>query len=138
MTTTEVNIQSLSITEKIHYTNLWCKELGIKSADLGCQYRIGEDGKVYKEVQAHPQIDDVILLIKFLQEYLDDLIPTKRVYLHIIWNWVYTQKKPLTKRHLKNLHKLTIKMNNLRYNKGKRWEKQRQRIKAFKNPTIAR
>jgi hypothetical protein len=130
--------EQLSTSEKIHYTNLWCKELGIKSADLGCQYRIGEDGKVYKEQQAHPQIDDVIILVKFLQEYLNELPPSSRVYLHIMWNWVYTQRKPLTKRYLKHLGKLAIRLNNIRYNKNKRIERARKKIKAIKNPTIAR
>jgi hypothetical protein len=133
-----MNEQTLSTSEKIHYTNLWCKELGIKSADLGCQYRVGEDGKVYKEVQAHPQIDDVIILVKFLQEYLNELAPSSRVYLHIMWNWVYTQRKPLTKRYLKHLGKLAIRLNNIRYNKNKRIERARKKIKAIKNPTIAR
>lgn len=129
----------LSISEKIHYTNLWCKELGIKSADLGCQYRVGEDGKILKEIQPHPQIDDVIILVRFLREYLNELADSKRVHLHIMWNWVYTQKKPLTKKYLKQLNRLATQLNNIRHNKAKRRAHQIKKIKALRqNPTIAR
>jgi hypothetical protein len=134
-----MNSNTLSIQEKIHYTNLWCRELGIKNVDLGCVFRIDEDGKTYREVKPHPQIDDVILLVQFLKEYLDELPDSKRVHLHIMWNWVYTCKKPLTKKYLKQLNRLTTQLNNIRYNKNKRLAQARKKIKALRqNPTIAR
>lgn len=96
-------------------TNYWCRTLGIHSEDL----------------TKHPQIDDVILLIKFLQEYEKELTPKQRVHIHIIWDWCYRQKKPLTKKYLKAIEKVIYRLHQVRNLKAQATRKARQKIKAL-------
>jgi hypothetical protein len=131
-------LQSESTVTVLDLTNYWCKTLGIQSKDLGCGVRRTDKGIQIDNQTSHPQIDDVILLIKVLQEYFEELTATKRIHLHILWDWVYKQKKPLTKKHCKQLTRLITQLENHRYHIKKNKQKQRQRIKALKNPAIAR
>ena len=80
----------LSTKEKIHYTNLWCRSIGIKSLDL----------------TEHPKIDDVIFLIKFRQSVWYDMNNTERGIWSGIWSWVYHNKYTLTKKNLGKLEKI--------------------------------
>lgn len=106
-----------------HLTNYWVRTKGIHSKDLGTNQK-----------EAHPQIDDVILLIKFLEEFEQDFSAGNRISLHIIWQWCYTQRKPLTGKYFKILDKIGNRIVKARYHKAQAVKLQRQRIKALKNP----
>lgn len=95
-----MNIEQLSSKEKDHYTNLWCKELGIKSKDLGNVVFI--DGKV-KHYSAHPQIDDVVLLANIRNEFWTEMNNQHRGVVAGLWGMVYTKKYPLKAKHLQKL-----------------------------------
>jgi hypothetical protein len=97
-----------------HLTNYWCRTLGIHSIDL----------------TKHPQIDDVIILVKVLQEYLKELTASKRIHIYILWDWVYRQKKALTKRQCKQLTRLIHQLENIRHHRKRNQEKLRQKIKS--------
>ena len=97
-----------------HLTNYWCRTLGIHSKDL-----------IY-----HPQIDDVVILVKVLKEYFNELTASKRIHLHILWDWVYRQKKALTKRQCKQLTRLIHQLENIRHHRKHTQEKLRQKIKS--------
>ena len=97
-------------------TNYWCKTLGIKANDL----------------TQHPQIDDVILLIKFINEYEKEFTPKQRVYVYIMWDSCYIKYKPLSEKYLKALTKLIHRLQQVRNLKTKHKQKARQKIKALR------
>lgn len=79
--------QSLSIKEKEHYTNLWCREKGIHASDL----------------EKHPQADDVVLLIKFREQLWNDMEKSEQGVWAALWSWTYTRSLSLKKKHLEKL-----------------------------------
>jgi hypothetical protein len=123
-----MNEQTLSTSEKIHYTNLWCKELGIKSKDLGQVIFI--DGKV-KHISAHPQIDDVVLLANIRNEYWDKLNNVERGVIAGLWGMVYKQRYPLKAKHLGKLQSIV----QAQANKQTKQQILRQKIKSLRTKT---
>jgi hypothetical protein len=117
-------------------TNYWCRTLGIQSKDLGCGIKFTDTGVQLDSQSTHAQIDDVIVLIKFLQEYLNELPNSHRIRLHMLWHWVYTEKKALTKRNHRQLKRFTRQLENRRFQKQQAKQKAREKIKALKNPAI--
>jgi len=87
----ENNYGPLSNREKAHYTNWWCKTIGIKSRDL----------------DSHPQIDDVILLIRWHQECWMDSNKSQRGVWSGYWSVVYHHQFPLKAKALKKLEATT-------------------------------
>ena len=108
-------MKQFSHIELDHLTNYWCRTLGIHSKDL----------------TTHPQIDDVILLIKFIQEYEKEFTPKQRVYVFVMWDWVYKQRKPLSKKYLKAMTKIIYRLQQIRNLKAISIKKARQKIKAL-------
>lgn len=84
------NNEPLSINEKNHYTNLWCRSMGFRSKDL----------------DTHPQIDDVVLLINWKKEFWDCPKFWKPT-INNIWSYVYKHSMPLKNSHLRQLSKIT-------------------------------
>jgi hypothetical protein len=80
----------LSNSEKTHYTNWWCRRMGFKSKDLN----------------EHPQIDDVVLLVNWTNEFWDCPKFWKPI-IERIWSYVYIHKMPMKKSHIKRLEKIT-------------------------------
>jgi hypothetical protein len=97
-------------------TNYWCRTKGIYSRDL----------------DQHPQIDDVIMLIKFIEEYQKDFTAKQRVELHLIWHSCYTNNKPLGKKYLKALLHVGERINQIRNSKAKHKQIAREKIKALR------
>jgi len=95
----------------------WCRTLGIKLQDL----------------DRHPQIDDVILLIKFIQEYGKEFTPKQRIEVYLIWDSCYVKGRPLCKKYLKALNKLIHRLLQVRNIKARALSQARQKIKALKN-----
>lgn len=83
----------LSQSELNHYTNLWCKVKGFKSKDL----------------ELHPHIDDMILLITIREEYSDFFTQEQWDEWKKLWVMVYSKKFSLKKFHRKTLEQITIK-----------------------------
>lgn len=100
-------------------TNYWCRAQGIH----------------YQELTTHPQIDDVVLLIKFVQEYSKEFNAKQRVEVHIIWDSCYNKRKPLGKKYLKALAAIGEKLNYIRNLKQQAKVKARKRIKALRKTT---
>jgi len=107
-------MRQFSPSEIEHLTNYWIKTLGIKSIDL----------------TTHPQIDDVILLIKFLKEFLEELKGNNRIGTYIIWDWVYKERKPLSKKYLKRLNRIGQSVLRNRHFKQQKINQQRKQIKS--------
>lgn len=77
----------LSMNELIHYTNVWCKSIGIKSKDF----------------DYHLAIDDVIFLIKFRDEFWSNMDLSERAVWGALWNWTYHKRFNLKQKHIKKL-----------------------------------
>jgi hypothetical protein len=74
-------------------TNYWCRTKGIHSKDL----------------DTHPQIDDVMLLLKYRDSMWDILAANQKAYWGSIWGRTYNYKLPLRNQHLQALERITIK-----------------------------
>jgi hypothetical protein len=97
-------------------TNYWCRTIGIRSEDL----------------TTHPQIDDVVLLVKFIQEYHSEFSNKQRMSVYIIWDSCYYKRKPLGKKYLKALQQLGEKLNHIRNLKAQHKQTLRQKIKSLR------
>lgn len=121
-----MNNEPLSTKEKIHYTNLWCKELGIKSKDLGCGFTQTLNGKVITLPQ-HLQIDDVILLIKIRKDCWTYMNKEQKDLWTGWWAMVYYSKYPLKGKKLFNrLEKMMISVSSKIEHKKTQQQKIRQ------------
>jgi hypothetical protein len=103
-------------------TNYWCRTLGIHNRDL----------------DQHPQIDDVIILIKFIQEYEREFTPKQRVLAWVMWDWCYVKRRPLTKKYLKALEKTIYMIRHIRNLKASANKRSRQQLKAHYHNTAKR
>lgn len=65
----------------------WCQSQGITPTDL----------------TDHPQIDTVVLLIQYIQEFQEDFNQQARQNFDAVWHWVYTQRLPIKRRHRQRL-----------------------------------
>jgi hypothetical protein len=96
--------------------NYWCRTQGIH----------------YRDLAEHPQIDDVILLIKFIGEYQKEFKAKQRVEVYIYWDWCYNKKQALKNKHLKNILSIGNRLEHIRNQKAKVKAQTRQRIKALR------
>jgi hypothetical protein len=119
---------TLSTSEKIHYTNLWCRQQGIKSADLGSV--AVKEGKV-KHNSGHDQIDDVILLTHVKTQLWDFMDNKQRGLISGLWGMVYKQKYPLKAKHIEKIQGIAQSI--VKANKKKTIL--RQKIKALRSKT---
>lgn len=70
-----------------HFTNRWCREKGIHSKDL----------------ESHPQADDVVLLINFRDQFWPYMDAKEQGAWAAYWSWTYTRKFSLKKKYLEKL-----------------------------------
>jgi hypothetical protein len=94
--------------------NFWCRTQGIRYCDL----------------LQHPQIDDAIILIKFINEYQKEFKAKHRVQIYLYWDWCYKNRRPLQKKQLKDLLGIGERINYIRNLKQKKLNQSRQKIKA--------
>jgi hypothetical protein len=85
-----MNIDQLSSSEKTHYTNLWCRQQGIKSRDL----------------TNHPTIDDAILMIHIRNEFWAYFDSSDRGVWAAFWKRVYHLQFKLKPKHLKKIERI--------------------------------
>jgi hypothetical protein len=104
---------TLSEKEKIHYTNVWCRSIGIKSKDL----------------TEHPSIDDCIIMINIRNEFWNDMDGIEQRSWAGLWSSIYHKGRSLNKSRIDKLEKI---INSALFKR----QKQAQRlatIKAFRN-----
>ena len=109
----DYSYSSVSVQDLANY---WCRTLGIHYCDL----------------LQHPQIDDAILLIKFIGEYQKEFKAKQRVEVYIYWDWCYNKRRPLKAKHLKNILAIGNKLEHIRNIKAKAKSQARQQIKALR------
>jgi hypothetical protein len=81
----------LSNYEKTHYTNMWCRSIGIKSRDL----------------DNHPTIDDAIFLIQFRQVNWQYMTKSEQAVWGSYWAWVYHKQINIKQAWLNKLAHIT-------------------------------
>jgi hypothetical protein len=99
--------EQLSTSEKIHYTNKWCRSIGIKFRDL----------------DNHSAIDDVILLINFRNTFWSNLNRSEQGMWAALWNRVYHKQYYLKK---KQLDQLEIMANSAQFEQAKQAQRLQQ------------
>ncbi len=101
------NIDLLSNAEVLsQFTTDWCRQNGIKPRDLGCSTLITEDGKLRPYQNAHPAIDDVIILIKLRNEFWNNWNHNEKCVWSAYWSSVYHKGYPFKAKALNKIEKL--------------------------------
>lgn len=117
-----IDTQNRLALEQSQLVGYWAKTQGITQKDL----------------ESHPCIDDLILLINFRNEFWSDMTQGQRLSWQCHWDWVYFRKNTIRKKHLKKLENIIISAINTKLFKSIRRSEQRQRIhhlRQQKNPT---
>ena len=108
--------EPLSSFEKTHYTNWWCRSIGIKSRDI----------------DNHPRIDDAIILLNIRNEFWYYFSASDRGVWAAYWKKVYHLQFGLNK---KALIKITNIVNNGIYRQQQAKQK-RQIIKILRESKL--
>lgn len=111
-------------------TDYWARTLGIHSRDLGCGHRVNDQGRVVDNQASHPQMDDVVILIKFIQEYQRDFSAKQRVAVYVMWDWCYCQRRPLTRQYLKAIERTIYRIRHIRNLRAQATRRSTARLKA--------
>lgn len=96
-------------------TNYWCRTIGIHNNDL----------------DSHPQMDDVILLIKFIKEFSRQFNNDDRIATYVIWDWCYNKRLPLRKKQMKRLLNIGQRIRRKNFFKQAELDKTRQKIRTL-------
>lgn len=96
-------MDKLSKVELTQYTTQWCRKYGIKPRDLGCGINKHEDGTYRINQNAHPAIDDVMILIKLRDEFWSVWNSSERGVWAAYWSSVYHNGCPFKKKALKKI-----------------------------------
>ncbi len=83
-------MENLTKKELQHFTNMWCQTNGIKQRDL----------------TNHPNIDDVILLVNFRNEFWSDLTKIEQATWSGFWSIIYHRQFSLKAKHLAKLESI--------------------------------
>lgn len=110
--------QTLSKSEITYYTNYWCKSKGISAKDL----------------EAHPQIDDVVLLINYRDSMWSKLNKSEQAHWGAVWDWCYHRKFALKKKHLKKFESIIQEANQRHTEKLNKILKARNKIFQLRHP----
>ena len=83
-------METLTKKELEHFTNMWCRQNGIKQRDL----------------TNHVNIDDVILLVNFRNEFWQDLTKIEQATWSGFWSIIYHRQFNLKAKHLAKLENM--------------------------------
>lgn len=109
----------LTKSELEHYTNYWCKTKGISSRDL----------------EQHPQMDDVVLMLRWRDAMWDKLNKSEQAVWGAYWNTVYHKRRPIHKKALTKLEQITITASDRHLKNLVTMAQTKQKIKALRqNP----
>jgi len=107
-------------------------ERGIKPCDLGCGTLTTEDGKLKPYQNAHPAIDDVIILIKFRDAFWQYMNKSQKKSWESWWKWAYTLKKPSRQKHLTKMASMAVDIDNTTLFLNIKRQAQREKIKTLR------
>lgn len=101
-------------------TNYWCRTKGFHSIDL----------------EKHPQMDDVILLIKFRDEYWNEMNKSHKTSYYCFFEWVYKRKNELRQKHLIKLKQIALNLENNRLAKKLKQQQAKSKIKSLRQAAL--
>lgn len=101
-------------------TNYWCRTKGIHNKDL----------------DSHPLIDDVILLLKWRDGMWDKCNASERAFWGSVWGNVYNKKQPIRDHILIKFETVTIQATNRHLNNLSIKTKQKERIKQLRQQKV--
>jgi hypothetical protein len=101
-----MDTNTLTPKQKLQYTYMWCNQIGIKPSDLGCGITRREDGKIIDNGNAHPAIDDVILMIHIRTEFWSCFSNKEKGIWAAYWNQVYHKGFHLKAKAMKKVEAL--------------------------------
>jgi hypothetical protein len=101
-------------------TNYWCRTIGIHNADL----------------HTHPQIDDVIILIRFREAYWRWMHKGQKTSLQYMFDWTYKRKNCLQDKHLEKLKQMALTLENNRLFLNIQLENKRTKIKQLRQYSL--
>jgi hypothetical protein len=81
------SIQNNQAVEQEQLLGFWLKRYGITRKDL----------------ESHPQINDLMLLIQWKKEFYKTGTAKHRKFFDNLWNWVYHNRLPLKAKQIKTL-----------------------------------
>lgn len=96
-------------------------------------YWVRSKGLKHKDLSVHPQIDDVILLVKVRDAQWNKFNRSEQAQWGAIWNWTYHKQMPLKKKHITNIEQAIINSEDRYLRHQTKQLKQRQLIKARRN-----
>ena len=96
-------------------------------------YWVRTHGLKHKDLSKHPQIDDVILLIKIRDASWNKFNKSEQASWGAIWNWVYHKQLPLKKKHITTLENTVINSEARHFQHQVKQQQTRQKIKARRN-----
>ena len=88
------------------YTTNWCRQYGIKPRDLGCGSVMQADGTYKTNLNPHPVIDDVMILIKLREEFWCYWNHNEKCVWAAYWSYTYHKGFPFKKKSLKKIELL--------------------------------
>lgn len=97
-------------------TNYWCRTKGIHNSDL----------------DTHPQIDDVVLLIRYRDALWTKLNRSEQAHWGAVWSWTYHHRMPLKTKHLKKLESITQQAETRHKAQRQSLAKAREKIKKLR------
>ena len=97
-------------------TNYWCRTKGIHSSDL----------------DTHPQIEDVMILLKYRDAMWQKLNKSEQAHWGAIWDWTYHRKYPLKNKHISKLELITLQAEQRHVNQLIEAAKARQKIRQLR------
>lgn len=101
-----------------HFTNYWCKTKGITARDL----------------ETHPQADDLVILVHWKDSLWHQANPAERGMWAFMWGIIYNQKSKAKNKHWRKFEAMTAQI----HNRQKELNHQREKIKAMRTSTRTR
>jgi hypothetical protein len=115
------------------YETIYKQDANAKEQEQLLGYWIKRFGINRNDLTSHPQIDDLMLLIRFRAEFWD-MNRTLKNKFDRSWDWVYNHKMPLKKNHLNNLTRIGKTVTKWRNNRQDKVEI----IQAFRNKHLGK
>lgn len=111
-------MNKLTKSELIHFTNRWCRSNGISLRDL----------------TNHPQIEDVVLLVNFRNEFWRDMTASEQGTWSAYWSLVYHKQFTIKQAHLGKLETIARSCEFIRQKQAER----KATIQAMRTRQIAK
>ena len=112
------------------YETTYKQDANAKQQEQLLGYWVKQFGITSKDLNNHPQIEDLMLLIRWKAEFYHDSKSKHKRFFENTWNWVYYNKRALKEKQLSSLGYFAEGIIRHRQNIHNKTQAQRQIIKA--------